>query len=236
VSGPSSDARIAAVVFDFDGTLVLSNAIKRDTFFEVAAAFPDGPERMAAVLAAPDAGDRHRIFERFAAGLAGAPAATAQALVERYSSLCERRILAAPSRSGADALLAWLHHRRLPHFICSATPEAPLQRIVARRYGATAFAGVMGAPRSKEDGLMLVLERLRLRPESLLHVGDGADDARAAAAVGCAFAAVVGQGLSGGSLPAGAAEDLGAVQGWLADAALEPAGSADTIDAAPVRG
>lgn len=227
---------IAAVVFDFDGTLVLSNGIKRQTFFEVVSAIPGGAERMAAVLAAPDPGDRHRIFQRFCEGSAPDSALEAMDLVHRYGSLCEQRILAAPSRAGADALLAVLRGRSIPCFICSATPEEPLRRIVSRRYSEGTFAAVLGAPRSKEDGLSLVLGQQRLPPSALLHVGDGGDDARAAAAVGCCFAAVAGQGLAAGSEGAAAVEDLREVLAWFSFCDLEEtAGGADTIGFPEVR-
>lgn len=211
MTGRRCAAGIAAVVFDFDGTLVLSNSIKRDTFFDVVADIPGGAERMAALLAAPDAGDRDRIFARFCGQ--EAPAA---ALVDRYSTLCEQRILAAPARPGAAELLAWLQRCGKPCFICSATPEQPLRRIVSRRYPESPFDAVFGAPRSKQEGLRLVLERLGLAAPALLHVGDGADDARAAQTVGCAFAAVAGQGLLAESVTGAAEADLRAVLGWLA--------------------
>ncbi len=181
---------IRCVVFDFDGTLVLSNAIKRDGFFAVANGFPGGAAEMERLLADPP-GDRFAIMAAFAAR----HGADAGDLAEAYGAWCETRILACPERRGADACLAELRRRGIPAWINSATPEAPLRAVVARRYPPDSFAGVLGGHASKEPNLRAILAAAACAPAEMLMVGDGADDRAGARAVGCAFV-----GLTDGSL------------------------------------
>jgi phosphoglycolate phosphatase-like HAD superfamily hydrolase len=181
---------IRCVAFDFDGTLVLSNAIKREGFFAVAGKFPGGMARMERLLAAPP-GDRFAIMAAFAADFG----ADAGDLAEAYGAWCEARILVCPERPGAAACLAELRARGIPAWINSATPEAPLRAVVARRYPPGSFAGVRGGHASKVPNLRAILAAAGCAPAEMLMVGDGADDRDAARTVGCAFV-----GLTDGSL------------------------------------
>lgn len=183
---------IRCVVFDFDGTLVMSNAIKREGFFAVTAAVAGGRAAMEALLADPP-GDRYAIFAAFAArfGL------DAGELAEAYGAWCEAAILAAPERDGAAQLLARLKRDGIRIWINSATPEAPLRSVVAQRYPAGTFDGVLGGHGRKVPNLLAVMRSEGLGPEDLLMVGDGFDDRDAAAEIGCAFA-----GLDRGTLAA----------------------------------
>ena len=61
---------IQSVVFDFDGTLVLSNQLKHDGFFAIAEEFVNGPASMQAILQ-DSPGDRSAILTRFAAVVDG---------------------------------------------------------------------------------------------------------------------------------------------------------------------
>lgn len=183
---------IRCAVFDFDGTLVMSNAIKREGFFAVTAEVPGGRAAMEALLADPP-GDRYAIFAAFAArfGL------DAGELAEAYGAWCEAAILQAPERAGASELLARLRRDGIKIWINSATPEAPLRSVVRRRYPAGSFDGVLGGHASKVPNLQAVMRAEGLSPAELLMVGDGFDDRDAAVEIGCAFA-----GLDRGTLAA----------------------------------
>ncbi len=181
---------IRCVVFDFDGTLVLSNAIKRDGFFAVAGGYPGGAAAMEGVLADPP-GDRFAIMAAFAARFG----ADAGDLAEAYGAWCEARILTCPERPGASACLADLRARGIPAWINNATPEAPLRAVVARRYPPGSFAGVLGGHGRKEPNLRAILATTGLAAPEMLMVGDGADDRAGAQGVGCRFV-----GLTDGSL------------------------------------
>jgi len=183
---------IRCVVFDFDGTLVLSNDIKREGFFAVVSGSPDGPERMERILASPP-GDRYAIFQCFAEKDGG----DADELAARYGVWCEERILVCPERPGASVALTQLRHARISMHVNSATPSAPLRSVVLRRYGNDTFNGVHGGHGAKRANLEAILEQEQLPPDSIAMIGDGIDDREAALAVGCHFL-----GVGGGTLAA----------------------------------
>lgn len=191
---------IRCVAFDFDGTLVLSNDIKRLGFFAVVAEQPGGHERMAQILACPP-GDRYAIFRCFADESGNDP----DEMAVRYSRWCEERILACPERSGASLALAELHRAGIRVYINSATPTIPLRSVVLRRYGEGSFDGIHGGHGAKRKNLEAILRQENLVPSSLAMVGDGIDDREAALTVGCQFI-----GIGGGTL---AAADPG--EEWL---------------------
>lgn len=183
-------AGIGAVVFDFDGTLVRSNAIKHDTFFDVARDLPGAASALNAIFSG-EHGDRADVFARLAERL-GAGAALARELTENYTALCDDRIAAAPEVPGAAAALATLRQRGIPAWIASATPRAPLLMAVRRRGLLADFAGVYGLPTTKIAALQLVAETAGLPAERILMVGDAEADRAAAMAVGTRFVAVAG--------------------------------------------
>lgn len=188
---------IRCVVFDFDGTLVLSNDIKREGFFAAVSECPGGAERMARILACPP-GDRYAIFRRFAEETGS----DANVLAARYSNWCEERILVCPERPGASLAMAQLRRAGIGVHVNSATPTAPLRSVVLRRYGAGSFNGVHGGHGAKLANLEAILRQKQLVPSSLAMVGDGTDDRDAALEVGCQFV-----GVGGGTLAAAAPDE-----------------------------
>ena len=110
---------IRCVVFDFDGTLVHSNRIKRDAFLEVAGAFPDGAALMERVLREAAGRDRYWVFGRFVQSLPH-PADEAE-LAARYTRVCQERIAAAPEVAGAGSALTQLRREGKRLFLSSAT-------------------------------------------------------------------------------------------------------------------
>lgn len=181
-----------AVVFDFDGVIVQSNALKRKAFFDI---FPAGAAAaVESVLAA------HREKSRFAIialALAawrpgehapddlGSPAVAA--LAEDYNRIVEQGAIACPLVLGAGETLARLDGR-LPLYLNSATPQPSLRRIVAARGLNAHFRDVLGAPASKEDNLAAILADLGLKDGAgIVVVGDGRADLRAAQGFGCRF-------------------------------------------------
>jgi phosphoglycolate phosphatase-like HAD superfamily hydrolase len=176
---------IRCVVFDFDGTLVLSNALKREGFFAIAADFSAGRAAMSSILAAQP-GDRYAICNAFARHY-GADGAI---LAAKYSAWCESQILVCPERTGATPILRRLRDRNLRIYVNSATPEEPLRTVIAKRYPVGTFDGVLGGHGAKVANLHRVLAAEAMSPDNLLMVGDGIDDRDAATEIGCDFVGV----------------------------------------------
>lgn len=193
---------IRCVAFDFDGTLVESNAIKRQSFFDVVSeADPDG-ELVAHVLDVVRPGDRFDVLRVVAERLherAGFPAEPgveelSRRWVDAYTARCEEAISQCPEIPGATAALEWLGERGLPCYVNSATPEEPLRRVLALRSIARQIRLCLGRPADKVENLATICADAGAGPEELLFVGDGEDDRSAALEFGCPFAAVVRPG------------------------------------------
>lgn len=174
-------------VFDFDGTLVQSNAIKRAAFYEVTAEFPGSGALLDELLQADPPLDRYGICRVLAARL---PGIDPEALAAAYTAHCEAQIAVAPEVPGAFDLLAALKERGRTSVISSATPETPLRALVSRLPIAPLVGAVYGRPASKPENMRRAMAWARVSAPQAVVIGDGEADRRAAIAAGCAFVGV----------------------------------------------
>lgn len=186
----------AAVVFDFDGVIVDSTAIKTAALLELYR--PHGAEVQAAV------GAFHRLnaglsrtiklrhVEEHVLGRSPDDAAIA-ALAQRLTDMMEDQVVACPSIPGADEFLR-RHAGRLPMFVASGTPEDELQRIVAKRGLAGVFVEVRGSPIHKRELIRDLITRHDLDVTRTVMVGDALTDLEAAQVNGLAFVGIVPEG------------------------------------------
>jgi phosphoglycolate phosphatase-like HAD superfamily hydrolase len=192
---------IRCIVFDFDGTLVDSNQIKRQAFFDITASHAGGIECMSSVL---EAGHPHRdaVFREYACRMSGQGILLdSDEMVRVYGELTDKRVSAAETIAGADTLLQWLRASGVHLYLSSSTPIHHLQTIIATRGWQHYFDAIFGLPASKTETLRYLLDANRLLPEQILVIGDGDDDANAARSTGCGFIAV-GAGSYYGEDPA----------------------------------
>jgi beta-phosphoglucomutase-like phosphatase (HAD superfamily) len=187
---------IRVVVFDFDGTLVDSNAIKHRCFDEVVAHLPGGVDALA--MARSVGGDRYRIFQSVASRLSPGnnpndTAALGRRLAADYTCRCLQAIAAAPERRGAYAALHTLRRRGMKVWVNSSTPRRDIPALLRARGLLPLIEGALGAPRSKLQNLRAILAAERANPCQALVVGDGADDEAAARRAGTWFVAVTAE-------------------------------------------
>lgn len=192
---------IRCVAFDFDGTLVDSNPLKKQAYFDAAAAVGIAAACVREAIAAQPGADRFGVMRdvaarAVAAGLGENPERLAQRLIDAYASMCEHGQATLPERSGASSTLDAL--ATLPLYVNSATPADSLARAIDRRGWAPRFRAVLGRPASKAENLAQVLAREAIAPSELVMVGDERRDHDAAAAIGCGF---IGVRSVGGDLP-----------------------------------
>jgi phosphoglycolate phosphatase-like HAD superfamily hydrolase len=185
-----SDTR--CVVFDFDGTLVISNTIKHASLYSTVCDIPGADRCLNDILARPSHGDRTEIFRALdqllrdrGLFLGGDP----QRWVRDYAETCEREIIRAPEVPGAVRLLETLLERRITCYVNSSTPTAALERIVAGRVWTRYFDKCLGWTGDKARNLGTIA-RGKYAAKEILMVGDSQDDLDAAVAFGCKFVGV----------------------------------------------
>ncbi|WP_348657786.1 HAD family hydrolase [uncultured Thalassospira sp.] len=173
--------------FDFDGTLVQSNEIKRQAFYLAVGNDPRVVSTLDELLASREQLNRYQLFDRISLAH---PGFDSRDLVERYSGICDEKIRQAPEVPGALSLLTKLKQAGKTSVICSATPEEALAKTVVGLPIFPLVEKVLGQPKSKTEHLLACCDEMSIDSRSVVMVGDGILDQVAAREVGCAFVAV----------------------------------------------
>lgn len=176
------------VVFDFDGTLVDSNAIKRDAFLSLAGSDSGGKERMTRLLKTVD-GDRYAIWTAYCKEREGVDVAPSVVLgaVQAFNTVVNAAIVTAPEMPGADELLNHLRDAGVHLAVSSATPYADLIQVLEQRGWFNRFDTIAGSPAKKVETLIGLMATHRIGVDQLVVVGDGEDDRASALAIGCTY-------------------------------------------------
>jgi len=174
-------------VFDFDGTLVQSNAIKRAALYDVVANFNGASAILDELLCNKPELNRYGIFCELADRVNGIDVETS---VRSYTKICYERILAGDEVPGAFELLKTLHDAGRVSVVNSATPQGPLRELVAHLRFSPFVCGSYGMPASKLTNLEKAMTKASVRAGDTLVIGDGESDRHAAEQAGCRFVGV----------------------------------------------
>jgi len=197
----SSDAPVrlpAAIIFDFDGTLVDSNGPKEAAFYELARKQnPKGDDRsgveaMRAVMTEFGKESRYVILQEWLEQCEWSFADQAaieqevRRLAAAYDELAVAAAVSCAPMPGALALLeTWCG--RLPLFVSSVTPHDSLERILRQREWTHYFQRWSGYPANKSETVRQISSELGVPVQQLLVVGDGPSDERSATETGADF-------------------------------------------------
>lgn len=187
---------IKLVAFDFDGTLVDSNACKEDCVFKVIGFVPGAFDVLEDARAV--GGNRYTLFHEIASRIdpKREPEEAAQhgrAMADAYTRCCAQAISAAPERRGARKTLGGLRSRGIKIVVNSGTPHVDLPGLLRRRGLASLVDGYFGSPVSKADNLRRAMQMARVAAKETLVVGDGPDDLHCARQVGAWFSAITAE-------------------------------------------
>ncbi len=181
--------KLAAIVFDFDGVLVESVDVKTKAFAELYREFGDAVVANVVAYHLLHGGlSRFEKFRHFHREFLGRELTleVEQALGQRFSVLVEDAVVASSWVPGAKEFLD-AHHRRLPLYVASGTPDDELKRILARRGATDYFRGVFGSPRRKGEILRRIIVESGFDPAQVLMVGDATTDLEGAREAGTRF-------------------------------------------------
>jgi phosphoglycolate phosphatase-like HAD superfamily hydrolase len=178
------------VVFDYDGTVCDSAGVKTRAFRDL---YLDdhGPGFADAVCAyhLEHAGesryDKIRYVEESMLGRPHDPSRI-EARAAQFANLVRAEVIASPLMPGISRFLK-TQHNQVPMAVASATPTPELVSIVRAHGLSPYFFAVKGSPEPKAGLLSEFIERLGVRAQRTVMIGDQPSDLEAAVVAGTAF-------------------------------------------------
>ncbi|MCP1661397.1 MAG: HAD family hydrolase [Methanocalculus sp. MSAO_Arc1] len=186
---------LCLIIFDFDGVIAESIAMKAEAFRETFSFVPRHQDEIVQYHLDNGGMNRYAKF-RFIYREILCQELTRdqeQRLGDRYAGLVREKMYTIPLVPGADKLLSTCS-TRLPLYIVSATPEDEMLMIAEKQGLKDYFVRIYGSPRSKADCIREILATSRIDPTSALFIGDAPQDLEAAEKTGVRFIARVAAG------------------------------------------
>ncbi len=185
----SSD-RIRALILDFDGVILDSNAVKTDAFREIFARYPWHADAMMAYHHANVSHSRYEKFTYLVEQRLGRvnDRQLVDRLADEFAELLRTRMERCRFVPGARELLDGVS-AALPLFLASVTPEAELLHLLDAHQLRHYFQRVYGCPPWTKPGAVGDIVARLGGAQGVALIGDSAGDQRAAAAHGVEFIA-----------------------------------------------
>jgi phosphoglycolate phosphatase-like HAD superfamily hydrolase len=184
--------QIRVIVFDYDGTLVDSNLIKRDAYRSLFQQDEKFDKLLDVVLESMPAGGRYDIIREMLIRSSRKKwypdklSIEVERLAKSYDHIATEGAAICPERPGATILLEQLV-QEYPLYILSTTLEESLRYIVKRRNWTRFFKLIRGYPCDKALELKAFAKTENIEISELLMVGDSELDRKAAQIAGSQF-------------------------------------------------
>ena len=191
---------VKVIVFDFDGTLVDSNQLKYNAFFELFPSDSLHKEIVTDVLDEFIEKSRYVILREILKRINRKTINEddldyrVHASAKKYNDIVVDGAKRCKEKSGAKEVLESLS-KRYNLYLNSTTPETSLKDIVKHRNWEGFFCDIFGYPNDKTSVLFDIIKRESISPGDLLVVGDGKSDRDSADKAGCKFFHVFKDGL-----------------------------------------
>ena len=181
-----------AYIFDFDGTLVHSNAIKREAFYNLSPEIIGNKAAVDKILSLIPEKSRFEIVKAIYALIEKETGKKfedeeVKRAIDKYSSLVWEGVSTCPELEGATQLLSALKQSGSLIYISSNTPEDSLRDLIAGRDWLKYLDGCFGFPKLKAETVKFILNSKKLSPDEVIVVGDGESDEISASANDCHF-------------------------------------------------
>lgn len=177
-----------AFVFDCDGVLLDSNAMKCEAFVEALARYPSDVVAAFSVHQRKSFGrSRYRLFEDFFQDFLDRPAEDGEmeTLLDSFAAACRRGYEAAPMADGSHDFLSEAA-REAALFVVSGSDQDELNEVFHLRGLDVYFAEILGSPTTKTDHLADLQARYPTHAFEVFF-GDAEADFAAAENVGMRF-------------------------------------------------
>lgn len=178
------------IVFDFDGTLIDSNPLKYEAYFEL---FPKDEwhaQTIREVLAKMFEESRFIILKEILQRIGGNTGIDlkrkVRELADRYNDIVLAGAKTCAEKPGAQKTLAVLT-QQCNLYLSSTTPDGALKEIIHHRNWHSYFIDIFGYPHEKSRTIQHIMEREKVESSQVLVVGDGESDRKSAEENGCPF-------------------------------------------------
>lgn len=187
-----AEAILNAVIFDFDGVLVDSVAVKTESFAALYEDYGSDVQRRVVDYHLQNKGiSREKKFVYYQQELIGGNTdeETLTSLAKKFADLVKHRVITCDEIAGSGAVLRWFD-KKVPMYVASGTPELELKEIISARGLDRYFQEICGSPKSKIDILATIIASGNYDRSRCVMVGDARTDFAAAEENKCRFIGV----------------------------------------------